>query len=108
VPETSPQKGRPAQADSPLGLSSGQKVGLTVGAGILVVGLGLWELFGSWTPAQWSSSAEVATAAVALVAAFVGLRQLREAQTLRQQQEREALAVRREQAQPYVALWPSM
>lgn len=68
-------------------------------------GLVLWDHFGSWTPEQWSATAAVVTAIVALGAAFIGLRQLGEAQELRLQQERDALAIRRERAQPYVAVF---
>jgi hypothetical protein len=63
-----------------------------------------WDRVGSWTPEQWSATAEVTTAIVALGAAFLGLRQLRESQALRLQQERDALSIRRERAQPYVAV----
>lgn len=72
---------------------------------IAIAGLVSWDRFGSWNPAQWSATAEVATALVALVAALVGLRQLREAQALRLQQERDAVSIRRERAQPYVAVF---
>jgi len=72
---------------------------------VAIAGLICWDQFGSWTPEQWSAAAGVATAIVALCAAFVGLRQLREAQTLRLQQERDALSIRRERAQPYVAVF---
>lgn len=104
MPENRPQKPQRAEEDSPFGLSKRQKGGLALGATVAAVGMGLWALLGSWGPEQWSSSAAVATAVIALVAAFVGLRQLHEAQALRIQQERDALAVRREQAQPYVAV----
>jgi hypothetical protein len=70
----------------------------------VIAALILWDHFGSWTPEQWSATAEVATAIVALCAAFVGLRQLRESQALRLQQEQDALSIRRERAQPYVAV----
>lgn len=105
MPEGSVQKGRVSEADSPLGLRKRQKVGLALGAIAAAVGMALWDFLGSWRSEQWSASAAVATVVIALVAAFVGLRQLREAQTLRLQQERDALAVRREQAQPYVAVF---
>lgn len=101
VSEIAPQEDR----GDTLGLSKRQKSGAALLAVNVAVGLWLWDFLGPWTPDQWSSSAEVTTAIVALVAAFVALRQLREAQTLRQQQERAALALRREQAQPYVAVF---
>lgn len=91
--------------DGPLGLTKRQRTCLALAVAVSVAGVALWGFFGSWSPQQWSASAAVATAIVALVAAFVGLRQLREAQTLRQQQERDALALRRERAQPYVAVF---
>jgi hypothetical protein len=56
--------------------------------------MALWDYFGSWTPAQWSASATVAAVVIAAIAAFVGLRQLRVAEQ-----------TRREQAQPYVAVY---
>jgi hypothetical protein len=87
-----------------LGLSKRGK-GLAFMGLIAIAGLVLWDHFGSWTPEQWSATAAVVTAIVALGAAFVGLWQLREAQTLRLQQEREALSIRREKAQPYVAVF---
>jgi hypothetical protein len=105
MPETLPQTARGTEADDSRGLSKKQKVGFGIGVPLAAAGLILWDWLGSWTPAEWSSSAEVATAIVALVAAFVGLRQLHEAQTLRRQQERDASALRREQAQPYVAVF---
>lgn len=72
---------------------------------VAIAGLVCWGHFGPWTPEQWSATAEVATAIVALCAVFLGLRQLREAQTLRLQQEQHALSIRRERAQPYVAVF---
>jgi hypothetical protein len=87
-----------------LGLSKSGKRLAVVGL-VAIVGMILWDHFGSWTPEQWSSTAEVGTAIVALCAAFVGLRQLREAQSLRFQQEHDALSIRRERAQPYVAVF---
>jgi len=87
-----------------LGLSKRWK-GLAFLGLIAIAGLVAWDHFGSWTPEQWSATAAVVTAFVALGAAFVGLWQLREAQALRIQQEREALSIRRERAQPYVAVF---
>lgn len=87
-----------------LGLSRRGKWLAFVGL-IAIVGLACWDHFGSWTPEQWSATAGVATAIVAFGAAFVGLRQLREAQALRLQQEHDALSIRRERAQPYVAVF---
>ena len=71
---------------------------------VAIAGLVGWDRLGSWTPEQWSATAEVTTAIVAHGAAFLGLRQLRESQALRLQQERDALSIRRERAQPYVAV----
>lgn len=87
-----------------LGLSRRGKWLAFVGL-IATAGLACWDHFGSWTPEQWSATAGVATAIVAFGAAFVGLRQLREAQALRLQQEHDALSIRRERAQPYVAVF---
>lgn len=78
---------------------------LVAAAFLVLLALICWNHFGSWTPEQWSSTADVATAIVALGAAVVGLWQLREAQALRLQQEQDALAIRRERAQPYVAVF---
>lgn len=105
VPKRSPQTARGVEVDNHVGLSKRQKVGLALGAAVALAGMVLWDLLGSWTPAQWSASAGASTAIVALVAAFVGLRQLRESQTLRRQQERDALALRHERARPYVAVF---
>jgi hypothetical protein len=85
------------------GLSKTGKWLVCVGL-VAIAGLVGWDLLGSWTPEQWSATAEVTTALVALGAAFLGLRQLRESQALRLQQERDALSIRRERAQPYVAV----
>jgi hypothetical protein len=87
-----------------LGLSKRGKWLASAGL-VAIAGLILWDRFGSWTPEQWSATAEVVTAIVALGAAFVGLRQLRESQALRLQQEQDALSIRRERAQPYVAVF---
>ena|SRR6266540_1335421 len=46
-----------------------------------------------WSPADWAAAGTVATAIVALVAAWVGFRQVREARTLRE-----------EQAQPFIVV----
>lgn len=74
-------------------------------AAVVAAGMVLWAVLGWWAPEHWSAAAGVATALVALIATFVGLGRLREAQTLRCQQERDALALRRERAQPYVAVF---
>lgn len=97
------EAGERGESHGLLGLSKRGK-GLVFAGLVAIAGLILWDRFGSWTPAQWSATAEVATAIVALGAAFVGLRQLRESQALRLQQEQDALSIRRERAQPYVAV----
>lgn len=90
---------------NPRGVITRRNVGVALVLTGGSVGMLLWDIFGSWTAQQWSSAASVATALIALAAAVIGLRQLREAQTLREQQEREASALRRERAQPYVAVF---
>lgn len=105
MPDTRSPEPRHDDRSEEAGLSKRQRGWLGGGGAGVAGGLVLWDLLGSWTPEQWSASAAVATVLVALVAALVGLRQLREAQALRLQQERDALAVRREQAQPYVAIF---
>lgn len=97
------EAGERGESHGLLGLSKRGKRLVFAGL-VAIAGLILWDRFGSWTPAQWSATAEVATAIVALCAAFVGLRQLRESQALRLQQEQDALSIRRERAQPYVAV----
>lgn len=97
------EAGERGESDGLLGLSRRGKW-LAFAGLIAIAGLIFWDRFGSWTPEQWSATAEVATAIVALGAAFVGLRQLRESQELRAQQEKDALSIRRERAQPYVAV----
>jgi hypothetical protein len=92
------------QSEGFLGLSKRGKWLTALGL-LGIAGLIIWDRYGVWTPEQWSATAEVATAIVALCAAFLGLRQLRESQALRLRQEIDAQILRRDRTQPYVAVF---